>query len=218
MMLVMKLMVRGVRPPVWRRFRMDDSLSVADLHRAIQVLLGWHDDKRYRFRIQGRYFGAARGGGPGFLEDSAAVRLSRFSFRPSERFLYEYDFIAGWQIEVRVKSRLDGEQSAPVDVPVCIGGREPAAHLGRGGPSNYAPPRIKGPSRQARVDMATVASVLLGFIDGDIERSALREPGTEFEQAFSRMKARLPLASGRFPCAKFNAALQKTFNENRSAE
>lgn len=28
--------------------------------------------------------------------------LSYFAFRPSERFLYEYDFTVGWQIEVRV--------------------------------------------------------------------------------------------------------------------
>ena len=55
------------------------------------------------FRIHGRDFGIACIGGPIFAPDAAAVPLSRFAFRPSERFLYEYDFTAGWQIEVRVE-------------------------------------------------------------------------------------------------------------------
>jgi len=55
-----------------------DSLSIADLHHVIQVLMGWEDDHLHRFRIHGRDYGVARIGGPIFAPDAAAVPLSRF--------------------------------------------------------------------------------------------------------------------------------------------
>ena len=218
MLLQLKVMVRDVNPSVWRRFRMADAHSVADLHQVIQLLLGWHDDHLHCFRIQGADYGASYDGGLGFSEDAADVPLSRFGFRPSERFLYEYDFTAGWQVEIRVEKRLEDRHGEQCRVPVCIDGREPEAWLGHGGPSNYSPPRPKGLSRQAREDMATVVLGLRRVIDGNLARSDLREPGSDFARAFRRMKARLALRSDRFPCAKFNAALRKTFSEDRSSQ
>jgi hypothetical protein len=50
------------------------------------------------------------------------VPLSRFALRPSERFLYEYDFTAGWQIEVRVERVTSVAPDACHRIPVCVGG------------------------------------------------------------------------------------------------
>jgi hypothetical protein len=100
--LQLKTLLRDVHPAVWRRFRLVDSLSIADLHQVIQVLMGWEDDHLHHFRTHGRDYGITYIGGPIFAEDAAAVPLSCLAFRPSERFLYEYDLTAGWQIEVRV--------------------------------------------------------------------------------------------------------------------
>ena len=89
MLLQLKVMVRDAHPSVWRRFRMDDALSVADLHQVIQLLLGWHDDHLHCFRIQGADYGPSYDGAFGISEVAAEVPLCRFGFRPSERFLYE---------------------------------------------------------------------------------------------------------------------------------
>ena len=83
----MKLLLRDVRPAVWRRVKLADRLSIADLHRAIQLLMGWGDDHLHRFRIHGRDCGIAYVGGPDFDEDAAAERLAQFGFRPIERLL-----------------------------------------------------------------------------------------------------------------------------------
>ena len=69
-------------------------LSIAELHQVIQILTGWDDDHLHRFRIHGRDYGIAYIGGPNFSEDAAAVPLSWFGFRPTERFLYEYAPVA----------------------------------------------------------------------------------------------------------------------------
>lgn len=82
---------------------MVDSLSIANRHQVIQVLMGCEDDHLHRFRMHGRDYGIIYIGGPLFVRRRAAVPPSCFAFRTSERFLYEYDFAAGWQIEVRVE-------------------------------------------------------------------------------------------------------------------
>ena len=101
MLLQWKVLLRDVHPAVWRRVRLADTMSIADLHRVIQLPMGWDDDHLHRFRIHGRDYGNAYVGGPSFGEDAASVPLSWFRFRSPERFLYEYDFTAGWQLEGR---------------------------------------------------------------------------------------------------------------------
>ena len=64
--------------------------------------MGWDDGHLHRFRIQGRDYGISYDRGLFFLDDPELVRLSR-EFRPTERFLYEYDFTAGWQIDIRIE-------------------------------------------------------------------------------------------------------------------
>ena len=65
--------------------------------RAIQLLmrLGRRSPSADRFRIHGRDYGIAYVGGPSFDVDAAVVRLAQFGFRPTERFVYEYDFTTG---------------------------------------------------------------------------------------------------------------------------
>ena len=137
LLLQLKLLLRDVHPAVWRRVRLVDSLSIADLHRAVQLLMGWDDDHLHRFRIHGRGYGIAYLDGPSFDEDAAAVPLSQFGFRPRERFLYEYDFSAGWQVEVRVEGVIEEAPGESHCIPVCVAGREPSPPDGCGGPRVY---------------------------------------------------------------------------------
>jgi hypothetical protein len=123
--------------PVWRRVTLADNLSIADLRRVVQLLMGWDDDHLHRFRIHGRDYGVAYIGGMNFDEDAAAVPLSQFGFRPTERFLYEYDFTVGWQVEVRVEKVLE-ESCESHPIPVCTAGRERGPPDGCGGPRAYA--------------------------------------------------------------------------------
>ena len=133
LLLRLKLLLRDVHPAVWRRVTLADNLSIADLHRVVQLLMGWDDDHLHRFRIHGRDYGIAYIGGMNFDEDAAAVPLSQFGFRPMERFLYEYDFAAGWQVEVRVEKVIEEAPCESHRIPVCAAGREePITKRGQG--------------------------------------------------------------------------------------
>lgn len=51
------LELRGASPRVWRRLRAPADLSLADLHRVIQVVMHWDDVRPHVFDVAGREYG-----------------------------------------------------------------------------------------------------------------------------------------------------------------
>jgi hypothetical protein len=188
---------------------LSDALSIADLHQIIQLLMGWDGDHLHRFRIHGRDYGIAYIGGPSFDENAASVPLSRFKFRPTERFLYEYDFAAGWQVEVRVETLTRSGPS--LAYPVYLAGCEPSPPDGCGGPWRYAERRREAFGGDMHNDMDAVVSVLRRVSERD--PSVLDDPDkcSDFERAVSRLKAREPFLTDGFERAVANAALRQAF-------
>ena len=216
-LLRLKLLLRDVHPAVWRRVELADSLSIADLHRVIQLLMGWDDDHLHRFRIHGRDYGIAYVGGPSFDEDAAVVWLAQFGFRPTERFLYEYDFTAGWQVEVRVEKVIEEAPCESRRIPACLAGREPGPPDGCNGPRAYAERRRDAVSWDMATDMDAVAAVLRRVADGDDAVLADPETFSDFKQAVSRLRSRQPFLAEAFPRAAINAALRQAFTKVRGS-
>ena len=215
--LQLKTLLRGVHPAVWRRVRLVDDLSIADLHRVIQLLMGWEDEHLHRFHIHGRDYGVAYLGGLVFDEDAASVPLSRFRFHPPERFVYEYDFTASWQIEVRVERTAEVAPGTCRRVPICVGGRGASPPDNCGGAEAYAERRRDALGWAMADDMAAVAGVLQRVIDGDTAVLDDLEARFHFEHAVSRLKAREPFLADGFSRASINAALQQAFTAPRSS-
>jgi hypothetical protein len=215
--LQLKVLLRDVHPAVWRRVRLPDSLSIGDLHRVIQILMGWDDDHLHLFRIHGRDYGIASLGGPGFGEDAAAVPLSWFRFRAPERFLYEYDFTAGWQVEVRVEKVISAALGEIDHIPVCIAGREAGPLDGCDGPRDHAKRRHDMASREMADDMDAVAAVLRRVANGD--DAVLNDPRvfSDFKDTVSRLQAREPFLAGAFPRSEINTALRQAFTIARGS-
>ena len=211
LLLRLKLLLRDVHRAVWRRVELADSLSIADLHRVIQLLMGWDDDHLHRFRIHGRDYGIAYVGGPSFDEDAAVMRLAQFGFRPTERFLYEYDFTAGWQVEVRVEKVIEEAPCESHRIPACLVGREPGPPDGSDGPRAHADRRCDAVSWDMATDMDAVAAVLRRVADGDDAVLADPETFSDFKQAVSRLQSRHLFPAEAFPRAAINAALRQAF-------
>jgi hypothetical protein len=149
---------------VWRRLLVRGDSTLAELHEALQVALGWTDEHLHRFRIHGREFAIPRDGALLDADDARRVRLTRFGFRVRERFRYEYDFTDGWQHEVRVEAVL------PLDsrrtYPVCLAGARAAPPEECGGPWAYL--RLRPwLQRRALATLITFSEALLaGHRDG----------------------------------------------------
>ena len=216
-LLQLKAQLRDVHPAVWRRFTLGDNLSIADLHRVIQILMSWDDEHLHRFRIHGQDYGIEYMDGLSFDEDAETVPLSRFKFQPTERFLYEYDFTDGWQIEIRVEKVIDEALSDEKLIPLCMAGREPGPPDGSGGPRTYAEQRLDTVSPYLTEDMRTVGDVLIRLADGDDNALADPETFSDFKQAVSRLKSREPFSAVAFPRAAINAALRQAFTTKRGS-
>jgi Plasmid pRiA4b ORF-3-like protein len=82
--------------------------------------MGWDDIHLHRFLVHGKAYGMARDGGLWFRDNPKQVPISSLHLRQKERFLYEYDFHAFWQHQIRLERTLPFDPTQTY--PVCVGG------------------------------------------------------------------------------------------------
>jgi hypothetical protein len=116
-----RVVLRGISPLIWRRLLLRSDQSIADLHYAIQIAMGWSDSHLHRFHIHGKDYGVAHVGGMMFDDDPEKIPLADFQFGLHERFLYEYDFYDSWEHDVRLEKILPWESRRIY--PRCAGGQ-----------------------------------------------------------------------------------------------
>jgi hypothetical protein len=120
----LKVTLKGVRPPVWRRVVVPGRFDLEQLHGVIQIAMGWTNSHLHQFVFKvplkpilpadvARWMcdeadvldmAAIRGervfSGLSFelddIEDEAGVRLDELGLGERDRFRYEYDFGDGW--------------------------------------------------------------------------------------------------------------------------
>src|SRR6266852_6352933 len=100
------ILLLKISPAIWRRVLVPSDQSLADLHHTLQIVMGWDDTHLHRFLIHGKTHGISREGGLCFSSDPKQIRLSDLHLRIKERFLYEYDFEAFWQHQIRLEKIL----------------------------------------------------------------------------------------------------------------
>jgi Plasmid pRiA4b ORF-3-like protein len=117
----LRAVVHGISPLIWRRLLVPTDTTIAELHTVLQTAFGWGGQHLHQFVIHGVPYGISYLGGVGFRDDAHRVRLADLGLRPTERFIYDYNFIDGWRVDLRV------EQIGALDpgrvYPRCTGGR-----------------------------------------------------------------------------------------------
>lgn len=117
----LKVTLTGARPPIWRRLLVDPSTSFRDLHRIIQIAMGWHGSHLHLFQTQDRrVIGDPEEDTDGFLNltDEAQVQLDNVLRREKQEVRYEYDFGDGWEHAVLLEKILPGNDNQPL--PHCV--------------------------------------------------------------------------------------------------
>ena len=90
--LQLRISLRGVSPPVWRRLLIPEQVTIAQLHRVMQLAMGWNDEHLHRFIIRGWRYGGHRDGALQFFDGPDTLLLAAFGLHEHERFAYVYDF------------------------------------------------------------------------------------------------------------------------------
>jgi len=130
----MRIPLKGIRPPIWRRVQVPGTLSLAGFHNVIQTVFGWTDTHLHQFQIAGESYGQPDNFDEA-VADEAAVTLAHAVGALTKRFLYVYDFGDDWEHEVVIERVIAGNSGS--ERPLCLGGKRHRPPEDCGGPPGY---------------------------------------------------------------------------------
>ncbi len=122
----LKVVLRGIRPPIWRRLEVPADMPLSRLHRVLQVAFDWEDAHLHCFETVPVTTGAGRarrGAGGRTLEGQVLrrTRLDALVASVGDRLLYRYDFGDDWEHIIEVEAVDDAVPG--VVYPRCTAGR-----------------------------------------------------------------------------------------------
>jgi len=132
----LKVTLKYIQPPIWRRLVVTDNCLLYDLHWILQAAMGWDNSHLHAFRI-----GAVEYVGPESTEaDPEAicdedVLLSQVIERPKQKFTYLYDFGDGWNHEILIE-KIEPLAGSPPKIQ-CLAGARACPPEDCGGPPGY---------------------------------------------------------------------------------
>jgi len=132
--IVLKIILKGVKPAVWRRIEVPSSFTFNDLYLCIQAAMGWLNCHLSEFHVNGETITR-----PDFEPEEEFLDSTRTKLLPmlkkGSKFVYWYDFGDDWYHDVQVEAV---EPSAALPRPVCTGGARACPPEDCGGPYGYS--------------------------------------------------------------------------------
>lgn len=120
----LKITLRDVRPPIWRRVLVTDATTLHQLHWIAQAAMGWTNSHLHQFIIDEEYYSEPMleldDWGPE-VKNEKRVRLSTLGLELKRKFTYEYDFGDSWRHEILVEKVFAPEAGARY--PQCVAGK-----------------------------------------------------------------------------------------------
>ncbi|MCH7490086.1 MAG: plasmid pRiA4b ORF-3 family protein [Gemmatimonadetes bacterium] len=130
----LKVTLRDIDPPVWRRFRVGGKTTLALLHEILQIVMGWLDYHLYEFAVGDQRYEAPEEAPEG--KDPTSTPIDRVNLEVGSRFTYLYDWGDEWWHDIEVEAVSAGPDIALL--PVCIAGERACPPEDCGGPPGYA--------------------------------------------------------------------------------
>lgn len=118
----LKVTLRDIRPPIWRRFQVRGDVTLDRLHQVLQEVMGWTDSHLHMFTIGGVDYGEPD---PEFddwgnsQENEMTAKLNQIVTYEKSKFSYMYDFGDGWEHVIVVENIFLQEGSKHA---VCVAG------------------------------------------------------------------------------------------------
>lgn len=129
----LKVTLRGTKPPIWRRLLMADTMTLDDLHQAIQATMGWDDGHLHAFDIDGRQYGDRQTVDD--VADENRLTLKGLLKSGVARFTYTDDFGDDWEHTVAIEKTQPAIDAEPY--PLCVAGKRACPPENCGGPWGY---------------------------------------------------------------------------------
>ena len=130
----LKVTLRDIRPPIWRRIRVRSDITLFKLHTILQFVMGWMDGHMHQFVAKAKSYGRVDREFPECENEKKAL-LSQVLRRPKDSLLYEYDFGDGWEHTVVLEQVLDVEPGGKY--PCVLDGKRACPPEDCGGTGGY---------------------------------------------------------------------------------
>src|SRR5205807_7847398 len=133
-----KVALIGITPPIWRRVQVTGNYTLAQLHRVLQVVMGWENYHLYMFRMGSKKYGPPDPDGVDDLGmvDAKRIRLAAVMPRVGTTFTYVYDYGDDWEHELLLEATLMPKPA--VTYPRCLADERRCPPEDAGGIGGYA--------------------------------------------------------------------------------
>lgn len=138
-----KIVLKDIKPPIWRRIQVPETYTFWDFHVAIQDVMGWEDYHLHEFEMINPFIGEkVRIGLPHGDYDWSRETLPGWKQKISEYFsmenrlaIYTYDFGDNWEHIIKLEKIIP--RKVNTEYPVCIAGERACPPEDCGGPWGY---------------------------------------------------------------------------------
>lgn len=136
-LLQLRIELAWIKPAIWRRVIVPETITLPKLHQVIQASMGWLDCHLHEFEIAGERYGIPD---PEFdfgepIRSEKRVRLVT-SLLGTTSFRYVYDFGDDWEHRIKVERRIAPEPL--IDSAMCTAGANACPPEDVGGAPGYA--------------------------------------------------------------------------------
>lgn len=125
-----------IEPPIWRRFVVPGTVTLAKLHSILQKVMGWENYHIYLFEAGPQQYGEGVSEWSEFdqrVVNAKRVMLQDIAVSKGTRFIYTYDMGDGWEHELQVEEIHEG----PPELVRCLEGERSCPPEDCGGPYGY---------------------------------------------------------------------------------
>ncbi len=134
----LKITLRGIRPPIWRRIEVPSNLTLFELSAVLEAAMGWLGGHLHAYDAAGVTYQLPDDFDSPFghrTVDERKARLGKVLSNVGAKMTFDYDFGDGWQHDVLVEAI--GPADPDVTYPRCLTGRRTCPPEDCGGPWGY---------------------------------------------------------------------------------
>src|SRR5436309_10032920 len=134
----LKVVLQDIDPPIWRRIQVSEDTTLGQLHRTLQIVMGWEDYHLHEFRVGRRIYSVPDPDDDMYerkVIDERRERLRDVVARVGTQFVYAYDFGDDWRHDLLLEAILLPEPDQ--QFPRCIAGERRGPPEDVGGTSGY---------------------------------------------------------------------------------
>jgi Plasmid pRiA4b ORF-3-like protein len=133
---LLHVVLREVKPTIWRRLAVAGALSLHQLHIVLQIVMGWEYKHLYSFTVGDREYEDPQGDDRDSTSpDPRKTQLDSLALQQGSAFLYTYDFGDDWEHDIVVEGIAPLHRFAAA--VTLLGGERACPPEDCGGPHGY---------------------------------------------------------------------------------